>query len=104
MTEDRACVISTHQGNEVEKMLDEVIILDHKGLQLQASVERICKKLLFKEISADEHPAGILYAEPSLGGNRVVLPNTGFEESAFSVELLFNAVYRAGDRVREALV
>ena len=104
LTEERTCVISTHQGNEVEKMLDEVIILDQKGVQLQASVEWICRKLLFTEIAADEHPSGVLYSEPSLNGNRAVLPNTNGKESVFSVELLFNAVHRAGDRVREALV
>ncbi len=104
LTEERTCVISTHQGNEVEKMLDEVIILDQKGVQLQASVEWICKKLLFTEIAADEHPSGVLYSEPSLNGNRAVLLNANGKESVFSVELLFNAVHRAGERVREALL
>lgn len=103
MTEGRTCVISTHQGSELEKMIDEVIILDRKGIQLQASVERICRKLLFSEVSQVESGAQILYSEPSLSGYRVVTPNEHGKESFFSVELLFNAVYRAGDEVRRVL-
>lgn len=103
LTEDRTCVISTHQGNEVEKMLDEVLILDKEGLRMQASVETLCKKFLFTEISEGDSTDGILYSEPSLNGYRVVKPNVNQNESAFSVELLFNAVYRSGDRINEVL-
>lgn len=103
LTEDRTCVISTHQGNEVEKMLDEVIILDRKGLQMQASVETLCKKFLFMEISEVDPTEGVIYSEPSLNGYRVVKPNQNQVESAFSVELLFNAVHRAGSQINEIL-
>ncbi len=103
MTEERTCVISTHQGNEVEKMLDEVLILEKEGLRLQASVEFLCKKLLFVEIAEGEQPEGVLYSEPSPNGYRVVMLNTGLREGAFSVELFFNAVHRVGDRIKEVL-
>ncbi len=100
ITEDRTCIISTHQGSEVEKILDEILILDPSGLQLQSSVENLCKKLLFTEVSEAVDKENVIYSEPSLHGYRVVLPNENGAESAFSVELLFNAVHRAGDRIK----
>ena len=87
-TEERTVIISTHQVKDVENLLDHIIILDRKGVVVDASTYEISSRLRFSVESSAE---GALYSQPSLGGYAVVAPNTTNSESNIDIELLFGA-------------
>lgn len=92
MSDDKTILISTHQVKDVEKLLDQIVILEDRNILLNASVFEVCEKLSFVE---DVHGTLIeeaLYALPTLSGNKLVLPNKDGEETPVDLELLFNAV------------
>jgi ABC-2 type transport system ATP-binding protein len=90
MAENRSVIISTHQVQDVEKLIEHVIILEENKTLLHASATDICEKLYFatgaKEI--DEHKA--LYFSPSVQGYNAMLPNENGDESILNLETLFN--------------
>jgi ABC-2 type transport system ATP-binding protein len=93
MNEDRTILISTHQAADIDRMLDEVLILEQGGLRLRASVSLICQRLQFVIQASGEEPSKhILYKQPNMGGHSLVLENTTGTESPFNLELLFNAL------------
>ena len=53
ITEEQTVIISTHQVKDLESIIDPIIILDHKGVLLNRSVEEISEKLHFS-LSANE--------------------------------------------------
>ena len=91
-TEDKMIFISTHQIRDLDNLIDNVIIVDNGELLLQASIAEITQKLSFKVVDTIVDENEILYAEPSLKGNAVVVENKTGEESKINLEFLFNAV------------
>ena len=103
-TDDCTILISTHQAADIDRMLDDVIILEKGGLRLQASVEHICQRLTFvPQASGDEFEGHILYKQPNAGGHSLVMKNAHGAESSFNLELLFNAL-RHNPQAVEALL
>ena len=93
MTEDRTLIISTHQVHDVEQLLDHILILDRSHLLLDASVADICDKYVFEYRQPSEMGDDVIYAEPSLQGNAVIVPRKeGDAETQMNLELLFDAV------------
>lgn len=45
--EERSILISTHQVADIDKMLDQVVILDDRGVVLDELTQELCEKLLF---------------------------------------------------------
>lgn len=95
---DRTIVVSTHQVRDLENLFDPVIILDNKGVLLNASVGEISEKLYFSVEKAMRPDA--LYCEPAVGGYSQVSVNTDNSESAVDIEMLFNAVLANRDRIK----
>jgi len=91
-TEDKMIFISTHQIRDLDNLIDNVIIVDNGELLLQASIAEITQKLSFKVVDTIVGENEILYAEPSLKGNAVVVENKTGEESKINLEFLFNAI------------
>jgi ABC-2 type transport system ATP-binding protein len=91
-TNDKMIFISTHQIRDLDNLIDNVIIVDNGELLLQASLEEISNKLLFKMVDELPNENEVLYAESSLKGHSIVVENKTAEESKVNLEYLFNAV------------
>lgn len=93
MADDRIIIISTHQVHDVEQLLDHILILDQRDILLNASIDEIGRRYTFEYRTEVDMADDILYAEPSLQGNAVIVRHReGTAESQVSLELLFNAV------------
>lgn len=83
-------IISTHQVKDVENLIDPIIILTSDDVLLNASVQKICEKLLF-EYDQAYRPDALFSEHLPAGYMNVCVNNTG-EESNIDIEGLFNAV------------
>jgi ABC-2 type transport system ATP-binding protein len=92
MTDERTIIISTHQVQDIDKLIEHVVILENSGILLDASAEEICRKLYFVNGASHADAEKALYISPSFQGYNVLLPNDGGEESILNLETLFNAV------------
>lgn len=99
-TPERTAIISTHQVKDVENLLDHIVIIDRRGLIVDASTYAICRRLHFAVESIAE---GALYSTPSLGGYATVRPNTSSAESNIDLELLFGAATTKREEIRSIL-
>lgn len=100
MTPSRTAIISTHQVKDVENLLDHIVILDKKGVVVDASTYDISRRLRFAIESSAE---GALYSQPALGGYATVVENTSESESNIDIELLFGAATKERERVKSIL-
>jgi ABC-2 type transport system ATP-binding protein len=89
---DKIIFISTHQIRDLDNLIDRVIIIDNGTLLLNASIQEIAVKLVFKSVTTLPETGKILYSEESLKGHAVVIENTTSEDSKINLEQLFNAV------------
>lgn len=97
-SEDCTIIISTHQVRDMENIIDPVVILDHRDVLLDASIEEITGKLFF-DYGTELHPDA-LYAELLPGMAVQVLRNTSGRESKVSIEALFNAVHAHKEEIK----
>lgn len=95
--EGQSIIISTHSVREIDSLIDHLIILDRKGIVLDASIGEIGSRLHFGRCSAEEEP---LYSESTLAGTSGVVVNTTDEESPVDIEMLFMASLRSTERLR----
>ena len=95
--EGQSIIISTHSVREIDSLIDHLIILDRKGIVLDASIGEIGSRLCFGRCSAEEEP---LYSESTLAGTSGVVVNTTDEESPVDIEMLFMASLRSTERLR----
>lgn len=91
MTDDRTLIISTHQVHDIESLLDNVVIIDRSRVLLDTSIADISRLYAFRYLSPQEMDDTVIYAEPSLQGNAVIMPRGDAEETQVDLELLFNA-------------
>ena len=96
MNDNRTIVLSTHQVRDVDSILDHVLIIDNSRTLLNASIGEIGSRLTF-EVS--NNVDGALYWQPTINGNIVVRPNDGTKETMVDIEILFNAVLMAYERM-----
>ena len=77
----------------MEQLLDHILILAEDGMLMNASVGDITKKYVFEVRQPGNLDDTIIYAEPSLQGNIVMVRHDPDEtETVVNLELLFNAV------------
>lgn len=81
---------------DVDSILDHVLIIDNSRTLLNASIGEIGSRLAF-EVSSNVD--GALYWQPTINGNMVVFPNDGTKETMVDIEMLFNAVLMAPERI-----
>ena len=91
MEEDRTLIISTHQVHDIESLLDHVVIIDQSQVLLNSSISDLSRRFAFRYLSPQDMDDSVLYAEPSLQGNAVIMPRGNGEETQVDLELLFNA-------------
>lgn len=91
MTDERTLIISTHQVRDVEMLIDHVVMLEGTHLLLNRSISDICSAIRFEERSAEEPLTDVLYAQPSMRGNSVIVLNDAPDnETSVNLEMLFN--------------
>lgn len=95
--DNRMVVISTHQVADVESLLDNIVILDAKGVALNATTAEICQRLKFGKAEEGDK---VIYSERTISGDMAVALNERDEESQLSIELLFNATSANRDAIR----
>jgi len=95
INDDRIMVILTHQVRDLEHLIDPVIILDHKGVLLNATIAEITEKICFV-IKSDSDPDA-LYSEETPMGYAMVKANSRGLDTKVNLEALFNAVLKHKD-------
>ena len=100
MTDEKTVIISTHQVRDIDSLLDHVLIMNDSKLLLDESVANICDKLYFAEQGMNEPTEDVLYVQPSVQGNSVILPNLHHEDSKLNLEVLFNAMLAEKEKMQ----
>ena len=100
MTDEKTVIISTHQVRDIDSLLDHVLIMNDSKLLLDESVANICDKLYFAEHGMNEPTGDVLYVQPSVQGNSVILPNLHHEDSKLNLEVLFNAMLAEKEKMQ----
>jgi ABC-type multidrug transport system, ATPase component len=100
MTDERSIIISTHQIQDVEKLIDQVIIIEENKVLLNASVREITQKLRFTTGEGSINPKEVLYASPSIQGYNAIYLNENDAESDINLETLFNASLNNSDKIK----
>lgn len=96
----RTVVISTHQVRDIDNLIDSVVILDRRGVLVNATTEQVTRSLRFAVVDEGDDP---IYAEESIQGQVGVMENTTGRDSKINLELLFNAAVKHPDRIRHLL-
>lgn len=86
--DNQTVIISTHQVRDLESLIDTVSILDQRQTLLNKTLNEIGEKLYFGPLLPEEKA---LYSEPTPQGTIGVTAREDKEETAVSLELLFNA-------------
>ena len=85
--DNQTVIISTHQVRDLESLIDTVLILDQRQILLNKTLNEIGEKLYFGPLLPEEKA---LYSEPTPQGTIGVTAREDKEETAVSLELLFN--------------
>lgn len=99
--EERVIVVSTHQVRDMEQIIDPVVILEQGKIIFDHPMERVTQALRVE--LGPEESEDALYSERAMGGYASIVPNHGRGDSRIDMELLFNAVTIATDKITEAL-
>ena len=86
--DNQTVIISTHQVRDLESLIDTVLILDQRQILLNKTLNEIGEKLYFGPLLPEEKA---LCSEPTPQGTIGVTAREDKEETAVSLELLFNA-------------
>ena len=86
--DNQTVIISTHLVRDLESLIDTVLILDQRQILLNKTLNEIGEKLYFGPLLPEEKA---LYSEPTPQGTIGVTAREDKEETAVSLELLFNA-------------
>ncbi|MDR1517334.1 MAG: ABC transporter ATP-binding protein [Dysgonamonadaceae bacterium] len=91
ITDEQTVLISTHQVRDIENIIDSIAVLDNGRAVFADTLENLSRRFRFE--LADTLPTNALYAEKSIGGQRVILPNDAdSEETEIDLELFFNFI------------
>lgn len=94
--ENRTVIISTHQVRDIENLIDNVVIIDRKGLLMNKTTEEITAKFRFGIVKPGEVP---IYSEDTLHGIYGVTENKEKTENKINLEILFNAGMKHRDQI-----
>jgi ABC-2 type transport system ATP-binding protein len=97
---DRLILISTHQVRDLDNLIDAVIVVDESEILLNHSLADIGDRLLFNTVSTITETDRVLYTEPSVRGQAVVMENVTQEDSKVDLERLFNTVLANRERIK----
>lgn len=98
VNETSTVLISTHQVDDLEGLIDYVVILENDGVLLSASLQEIGQKLCF---GVAEEGDEVLYSEQTLRGPWSVIVNKSGEEMPVDIKTLFTAVVKNPAKFKE---
>ena len=101
MTDERSVIISTHQVQDINLLLDHVVIMENSGVLLNEPVSRILDRLTFGITDDRTVIDSSIYAMPSIQGTAVVGINTDARETSLDLESLFNLTTTRPEVVKE---
>ena len=102
MDEERTVIISTHQVHDVENLVDHIVMLKEHQVGLNIDLDELGRLLRFEQPAYGEDLSDVLYAENSLAGMAVIVPNREETASQMDLELLFNALTQHPDLLERA--
>ena len=88
---EKLIIISTHQVDDLENLIDAAIIMDNNGILLSETLETIGQKLSFGPFDGASE---IIYSEETLRGTWCVTRNESGIEAPVDMKLLFSAVVK----------
>ena len=92
MDDERTVIISTHQVQDIEKLIEHVIIIEDSKILLDASAVDICNNLYFVNGASSVDTERALYVTQSFQGYNALMKNEEKEETIMNLEILFNSV------------
>ena len=95
----RCFIISTHQANDIEGLIDTLVIIDEGKIVLNASLESIASSLTFT--MEDALPDGALFYEQIGSSFATLRNNCGGKRNHIDLRLLFGFVISNSQKVRE---
>lgn len=96
MDENKTIVISTHQVNDVEQILDHIIITDNNRILLNRSTMDITSRLRFNYTNDPQRAGNAMFSLPVPGGFNIVdLVNDPSEETDVNLESLFEMTQKS---------
>ena len=98
--DNQTVIISTHQVRDLESLIDTVLILDQRQILLNKTLNEIGEKLYFGPLLPEEKA---LYSEPTPQGTIGVTAREDKEETAVSLELLFNAAITSPKEIQRIM-
>ena len=101
LTEDRCIIISTHQVRDLDNLIDSVLVLNHRKIVLNTSLDEIAEKVNFSIIPPNT--TDYLYAEPTFSGLQAITLNTDESYTKVDMELLFNAIINENKQLTQIL-
>lgn len=101
LTDDRCLIISTHQVRDLDSLIDNIIVMEEHEIAFNESIEGITEKLLFKVYDKNEKDESVIHSEETLRGYYQVRENKTGEESKLDIELLFNAIIKDKNRIKQ---
>lgn len=102
-TDSRTILISSHQVQDLENLIDEVLILNDTEILLKQSLDAVSRKLLFKISFDPDDLKDALFSESILRGNTIVALNTEATESNVDLELLYKAAMADPKKMKSIL-
>ena len=100
-SEQRIIVMATHQVRDLENLIDSIIVLNDNKVALHATTEEISQLLSVRTCAEFNDQDGVLYAQTSPGGYKIVTKNTFGTDSQIDLEYLFNAVIESPVEIKE---
>ncbi len=102
-TDDKLILVSTHQVQDLENLIDSLIILENSQVLLHRGLDEIAQNLHFGKLSSTEGNEQVLYAKAGLRGYSVVMENATQQESKVRLEQLFQATLENPERMQQLL-
>lgn len=99
MTDDRIFIISTHQVRDLDRILDNVLIMNSRRILLDCSIADIQSRVKFLH-DLPACPPDVLYSLPSVGGFDVMTPNNDDAETDVNLEILFDFAMSNPERLK----
>jgi ABC-2 type transport system ATP-binding protein len=91
VTDEQTVLISTHQVRDIESVIDTVVVVDNGKAIFADTLQNVSGRYRFELV--ENVPTAALYAEKSIEGQRIMLPNdSNSAESKVDLELFFNYV------------
>ena len=104
MDDDRTVIISTHQVQDIEKLIEHVIILEDNSILLNSSTVDICRNLSFVNGASEIDPEKAIYVSQTFQGYNALMQNEEKEETVLNLEILFNAVLENPDKIKHLTI